>query len=259
MFDSETHMFELPELNTNILFPLFVSTDENEKGWIIVRERVGVKSTTNFLHCSNVEKLIEIIEFKSICLKGLWSHLEGLEYVDIGVLKKICILLNIDTNGSNNNPSELFEKLKNHDHGIPKEADISYLTKKFDNAPRGNLDDKFILNPTNNFYNLKVPQLSSNDLELLKVHQLSSNYLELLKVHQLSSNEVKHYAGQASSVFVEVPGVVNVPQNMRQPPVKLNQMAANNIFSSVAWSFVVELAQCVWLYRKDKEGKNKKK
>jgi hypothetical protein len=102
------------------------------------------------------------------------------------------------------------------------------------------------LNPTNNFYYLKEPQLSSNDLELVKVHQLSSN-------------EVKHYAGQASSVFVEVPGVVNVPHNMRQPPVKLNQMAANNIFSSVAWSFVVELAQCVWLYRKDKEGKNKKK
>jgi hypothetical protein len=112
VFDPETHFFKLPELNTSILFPLFVSSNENEKGWIMLQERIGVNLTTNFFHCSNVEKLIKVLEFKYICIKGRWSHLQDLECVNIGVLKKICTLLSIDLKSSNYTASELIEKLK---------------------------------------------------------------------------------------------------------------------------------------------------
>ena len=161
-FDPETHFFKLPELNTNILFPLFVSNNANEKAWIIVRKRIGgVNSTTNFFHCSNVEKLIQVLKFKYICIKGHWSGLGDLHFVNIRVLEEICSLLNIDLTSSNHNASELIEKLKKHARGIPTDVDLSFfIAKQFDNAPRGNFDDKFILSPVNSFMRMSAEKLS---------------------------------------------------------------------------------------------------
>jgi len=161
-FDPETHFFKFPELNTNILFPLFVSNNANEKDWIIVRERIGgVNATTNFFHCSNVEKLIQILKFKYICIKGHWARLGDLHFVNIGVLEEICSLLNIDLTSSNHTASELIEKLKKHARGIPTEVDSSFLiAKQFDDAPRSNLDDKFILSPVNSFMRMSAVKLN---------------------------------------------------------------------------------------------------